>query len=200
MKEEELLSFDLQQKLLHIAWETLSIYLIHKKVPEIVVTEPELQMKKGVFVTLKKGDLLRGCIGDIDGKRSLWQSAQEIVIAAATRDPRFPPLTEEELKDIHIEISVLSPFEKISDPTCIRIGQHGILVKKSPFSGLLLPQVAVEQGWDTLTFLEHACKKAWLPGDAWKDPETEIYVFTAQVFGAKPTLDSRYSLSHSTSE
>ena len=199
MKEEELLSIDLQQKLLHIAGETLSVYLVHKKVPEIVVTEPELQMKKGVFVTLKKGDLLRGCIGDIDGKRSLWQSAQEIVIAAATRDPRFPPLTEEELKDIHIEISVLSPFEKISDPTCIRIGQHGILVKKSPFSGLLLPQVAVEQGWDALTFLEHACKKAWLPGDAWKDPETEIYVFTAQVFGAKPALGSRYSLSHSTS-
>ncbi len=199
MKEEEVLSFDLQQKLLHIAWETLSVYLVHKKIPEIVVTEPELQMKKGVFVTLKKGDLLRGCIGDIDGKRSLWQSAQEIVIAAATRDPRFPPLAEEELKDIHIEISVLSPFEKISDPTCIRIGQHGILVKKSPFSGLLLPQVAVEQGWDVLTFLEHACKKAWLPADAWKDPETKIYVFTAQVFGAKPTLDSRYFLSYSTS-
>jgi AmmeMemoRadiSam system protein A len=196
----EPLSFDVQQKLLKIAWESLSFYLIHKKVPERVITEPELQAKKGVFVTLKKGDLLRGCIGDIDGKRSLWESTQDIAIAAATRDPRFPPLTEEELKDIHIEISVLSRFEKVSDLTQIQIGTHGLLIKKGPFSGLLLPQVAIEHEWDVLTFLEHACRKAWLPKDAWKDPETEIYIFTAQVFGTKPTFDSHPSPTPSTSE
>lgn len=182
MKEEILLKFDLQQKLLRVAKETLQAYLAYKTLPELPVTEPELLEKKAVFVTLKKRDSLRGCVGQIEGTCSLYKSVQDAAIAAATKDPRFPPVTEGELPGIRIEISVLSPLEKISDPKLIQIGSHGILIKKASLSGVLLPQVAAEYGWDSLTFLEHTCKKAWLPKDAWKGPEIEIYVFTAQVF------------------
>lgn len=182
MKKEIFLNFDLQRKLLKIARETLQTYLIEKKVPEIVAVEPELLEKKGVFVTLKKkGDFLCGCVGQVEGVNSLYKSVQDISLAAATKDPRFPPLTKEELQDVRIEISILSPLERISHPQFVQIGFQGFLIKKGPFSGLLLPQVAVEHGWDSLTFLEHACRKARLPRDAWKDPETEIYVFTAQI-------------------
>jgi AmmeMemoRadiSam system protein A len=102
--------------------------------------------------------------------------------AAAFRDPRFRPVEEEELPLLDLEISVLTPFEEIDDPEQIQVGLHGILIRKGYISGLLLPQVATERNWDRMTFLEEACRKAGLPRNAWKDPDTKIYVFSADVF------------------
>jgi AmmeMemoRadiSam system protein A len=103
-------------------------------------------------------------------------------VCSAFNDPRFPPLTPAEWPDVKIEISVLSPFEPVADPSCIAVGVHGIMVRRGYRSGLLLPQVATEQGWDRETFLSHACRKAGLPPDAWRGPEMQIETFTATVF------------------
>jgi AmmeMemoRadiSam system protein A len=102
--------------------------------------------------------------------------------AAAFRDPRFTPVTEKELSDLDIEISVLTPLKKITDVREIEIGKHGIYIKKGWLSGLLLPQVATEYGWDGETFLENTCMKAGLPTTAWQDKDTEIYIFSADIF------------------
>jgi len=189
MEQGALLRVELQGKLLRIAREAIYAYLTRKKIQETETLEPELLAKRGAFVTLKKGNALRGCMGQIEGTQSLYKLIRAVAIGAATRDPRFPPLKEDELKDIQIEISVLSSFQKISDPGLIQIGFHGILVKRGLLSGLLLPQVATEYGWDALTFLEHTCRKAYLPGEVWKHPETEVYIFTAQVFKEEPTFE-----------
>ena len=102
--------------------------------------------------------------------------------AAALRDPRFPPVNEKELPDLEIEISVLTPLKKIADVSEIEVGKHGIYIKKGWNSGLLLPQVATEYGWNRQTFLEHTCQKAGLPSNAWKEKGTEIYIFSADIF------------------
>ncbi len=102
--------------------------------------------------------------------------------AAALSDPRFAPLSVEELKDIDIEISALTPLRKIEDVQEIEVGVHGIYIEKGFFSGLLLPQVATEYGWDRTTFLEHTCYKAGLPRNAWKEKDTNIYIFSADIF------------------
>ncbi len=102
--------------------------------------------------------------------------------AAAFQDPRFSPLSADELKDLEIEISVLTPFKRITNIDEIQVGKHGILMRNGSSSGLLLPQVATDYGWDRTTFLEHTCQKAGLPKDAWKDKNTEIYIFSADVF------------------
>jgi len=122
----------------------------------------------GVFVTLKRDQRLRGCIGRIVGGGPLPQSVAELARSAAREDPRFPPLRAEELGDLHIEVTVLSPMELIDGPDQIEVGRHGLMIEQGFQRGLLLPQVAVEQGWDTMTFLEHTCIKAGLPADAWK--------------------------------
>jgi AmmeMemoRadiSam system protein A len=103
--------------------------------------------------------------------------------ASAFQDPRFPSLPEEELPDIDIEISVLTPLQKISDPSLVEVGRHGVFIQKGGRSGVLLPQVATEQEWDRDTFLTHTCYKAGLPGNCWKDPHSEISVFSAIIFG-----------------
>jgi AmmeMemoRadiSam system protein A len=102
--------------------------------------------------------------------------------AAAFDDPRFPPVTKEELKDLSIEISVLTPFKQITDVSEIEVGKHGIYMERGFYSGLLLPQVATEYGWDRETFLEQTCRKAGLPPDAWKEKNTKIYIFSADIF------------------
>jgi len=141
----------------------------------------ELRQKKGVFVTLKEKGRLRGCIGYVRAVRPLVQSVAEMAVEAAFEDPRFLPLAERELEELHIEISVLSALRPVRDPESIIVGRDGLMVVKGLRSGLLLPQVAVEQGWDRETFLENTCRKAGLPLDAWKD--ADIYRFTAVVFG-----------------
>ena len=137
---------------------------------------------RGAFVTLHKEGKLRGCIGHIRGEKPLAKTVAEMAEAAAFQDPRFPPVTSEELGLLKYEISVLTPFRQISDVEEIEVGVHGIYMKRGSCSGLLLPQVATEWGWDRNTFLEHTCTKAGLPEDAWKDKKTEIYIFSADVF------------------
>jgi hypothetical protein len=138
----------------------------------------------GVFVTLKIGGELRGCIGDIFAERPLWAAIAGRAVSSAAEDPRFPPVREEELASIRIEISVLSPLEKVASPQDIVIGKHGILLL---FDGhrrsVYLPQVAPEQGWDLETTLGSLCRKGGLPGEAWRDRRASFEVFTADVFG-----------------
>ena len=139
----------------------------------------------GAFVTLHIGGALRGCIGLVEALKPLYQSVREMALAAAFEDPRFPPLGRDEFEEIDIEISVMSPLKRIKDVSEIEVGKHGIIMKRGRYQGLLLPQVATEQGWDRDTFLEHTCSKSGMMGDCWKKPDTEIYIFSAEVFGEK---------------
>lgn len=141
-----------------------------------------LGRKRGAFVTLKIQGRLRGCIGQIVGRHSLAETVARMAEAAAFQDPRFPPLRAEEWPRVRLEISALTPLRRIGNPGEIQVGVHGLYIRKGWRSGLLLPQVAVEYGWDRQAFLEHTCQKAGLPPDAWKDSDTEIYVFSAEVF------------------
>ncbi len=143
---------------------------------------PNLAQKRGAFVTLHKYGELRGCIGNIIGIEPLHETVKNMAIAAAFEDPRFRPLQKEELKDIDIEISVLSPLKRIKNPDEIVVGKHGIYIRKGFYSGLLLPQVATEYNWDRYTFLDQTCLKAGLNPGCWKEPDTEIYIFSALVF------------------
>jgi AmmeMemoRadiSam system protein A len=147
--------------------------------------EPDAALARpgAAFVTLHVGGALRGCIGTSEPRRPLWQVVGEMATAAATRDPRFAPLGPGDLDDLTVEISVLSPDRTIRDPEEIEIGRHGIDVRRRLARGLLLPQVAVEHGLDRERFLAETCRKAGLPGDAWRDPATEIRIFEAHVFG-----------------
>ena len=140
----------------------------------------------GIFITLHtiKGEL-RGCIGYLKGVESLPDAIVEMTKAASTQDPRFDPVIEAELNDIVLEISLLSQLKKIDSPDAIEVGKHGLVISDGLNKGLLLPQVAIENNWDTITFLEHTCKKARLPRDAWKSEKTEISIFSAEVFEEK---------------
>jgi AmmeMemoRadiSam system protein A len=141
-----------------------------------------LQTPCGAFVTLKAGEALRGCIGMVTASKPLVETVKEMATASAFEDPRFPPLGSDELARIRIEISVLSPLVRIADVREIEVGTHGIMLRQGRRSGLLLPQVATEYGWDRDTFLGHTCRKAGLPEDAWRDPQTVIEIFSAVVF------------------
>lgn len=142
----------------------------------------------GVFVTLKKNNALRGCIGSVMASLPLYQSVIELARAAAFEDPRFPPLKKSELKDVKFEISILTIPEliKVGSPEeylrKIKIGRDGLIIHSVQGSGLLLPQVPGEWGWNTKEFLEHTCIKAGLSKDSWKDLNNKIYRFSAEVF------------------
>lgn len=141
-----------------------------------------LREKLGAFVSLKIGGRLRGCIGHIVGDMPLHKTVAEMARCAAFEDPRFPPLTDDELARAEIEISVLGPLTPCPDPGMIEVGRHGLLVRQGLRSGLLLPQVPVEWKWDRETFLRQTCAKAGLPSDCWQDPRTAIFWFEAEVF------------------
>lgn len=149
--------------------------------PALSELSPVLQEKRGVFVTLKKRGQLRGCIGYIQAFRPLGLAVKEMALAAAFEDPRFPPLRPGELKDLTVEISVLSPLQRIGSLEEIEIGRHGLYILSGCSSGLLLPQVATEYDWDCLTFLEQTCYKAGLPCDAWRDENTAVFTFSADI-------------------
>ncbi len=152
------------------------------KMPAVKTLSPKLREPGAAFVTLYKNGELRGCIGHIIARRPLIETVAEMAEAAALHDPRFTPVRSDELRDIKIEISVLTPLRKISSPEEVVVGKHGLVISRGGSSGLLLPQVATEQGWDRNTFLEYTCLKAGLPRDAWKDSQTDIYIFSAEVF------------------
>ena len=176
------LTDDEKQALLRIARASILAELAGKK-PPAARGQGALEEKRGAFVCLKRRGRLRGCIGFIEARKPLARTVEEMAVAAALQDPRFPPLREEEMKEISLEISVLTPLRKTADVGQIEVGTHGLYVRKGSRAGLLLPQVATEYGWDRDTFLKETCRKAGLVPDAWRDPETEIYLFSADVFG-----------------
>jgi AmmeMemoRadiSam system protein A len=147
-----------------------------------VLDAPALAAPGAAFVTLHVGGALRGCIGTLERRRSLWRVVADMAAAAATRDPRFAPIDAADMAELTVEISVLSPDTVIHRPEEIVIGRHGLDVRRGGARGLLLPQVAVEHGLDRETFLAETCRKAGLPATAWDDAETEIRVFEAEVF------------------
>jgi AmmeMemoRadiSam system protein A len=142
-----------------------------------------LAARRGAFVTLTRGGRLRGCIGFVVAQRPLLETVREAARAAAFQDPRFPPLRRAELPEIRLELSVLGEPRPVSCPEEIQVGRHGLIVRRGFRSGLLLPQVATEYGWDRETFLRHTCAKAGLPEGSWREPGTEIEIFCAEVFG-----------------
>lgn len=146
------------------------------------ISTPGLQDPAGAFVTLHVAGNLRGCIGRIEAVAPVGQVVQEMARAAATRDPRFPPLKAGELVQLEVEISVLSPLWPVQDITEIVVGRDGLMIRSGGMSGLLLPQVASEYGWDRETFLAHTCMKAGLAPDSWQRPEAVIEAFSAQFF------------------
>jgi uncharacterized protein len=136
----------------------------------------------GAFVTIHDNSgNLRGCIGHMTNDGPLGELLIELAVAAGTRDPRFAPVTRDELGNLRYEISVLSPLKPTAAED-VTPGIHGLYIRKGPHSGVLLPQVATERGWDRETFLQQTCHKAGLPPDAWQDPDTEILTFVAQIF------------------
>ena len=138
----------------------------------------------GIFVTLRRQDELRGCIGHVESDRPLGMLIGRTAIAAATSDPRFPPLTQAELDVITIEVSVLGPLEAVDSIDQIEVGRHGLVIEQGRSRGLLLPQVATEWRWDREAFLAHTCQKAGLSHDAWKRGAT-IWRFEAEVIEEK---------------
>lgn len=170
-----------QKKLLDLAREAIIGYVREGKVPDREESEPNLQGHQGCFVSIKMNAQLRGCIGSFTSDKPLYKLVQEMAISAATRDPRFYPMKPADLSDFTLEVSVLSPLEKISSPEAITVGIHGIYIEKNSSRGVLLPQVAVEFGWDRDTFLSQTCLKAGLRPDDWKEGSS-IYVFSAQIF------------------
>lgn len=184
MSKEEL-SQEEKKELLALARKTIEGYVTKKEKSNYSSNNPHFLQESGAFVTIKKHGMLRGCIGNFYANQPLYKTIEEMAIAAATQDPRFPSLTQEEIKDIDLEISVLSPLQKTTDINEIKVGKHGIYIIKGLNRGVLLPQVAVEYGWDRDTFLDQTCRKAGLPTDAWHQEGTEIYIFTAQIFGEK---------------
>lgn len=144
-----------------------------------------LNEKCGAFVTLSIDDELRGCIGYIISDKPLYKTVYEVAKKSALEDPRFYPLTLEELPHVDIEISVLSKPELVKSKDEIEVGKHGLIIQKGPFHGLLLPQVATKYNWTVEEFLEHTCLKAGLSKHEWKNPATKIQKFTATIFSEK---------------
>jgi len=170
-----------KEELLQLAGSAINQFIKEKKLIDYKTKNPELLTKKGAFVTLKKKGFLRGCIGFIEPVLPLYETVIRAAIYAACQDLRFPPVTADELKDLEIEISVLTTPQRIHDPLLIEVGKHGLIIAKGDHRGILLPQVPVENSWRREEFLERACLKAGLPRDAWTSG-AEIYIFEAIVF------------------
>jgi AmmeMemoRadiSam system protein B/AmmeMemoRadiSam system protein A len=180
-QEEFSLSARQKKELIQLARSAVNRFVEENKLVEYETQDPDLIAEKGVFVTLRKNGQLRGCIGFIEPVFPLYEAVIRAAVYAATEDPRFRPVAPQELKDIDLEISVLTPPKKIDDPRLVRVGRHGLVISQGERKGLLLPQVAVENNWSREAFLDQACVKAGLAPDAWKKG-AEIYVFEALVF------------------
>jgi AmmeMemoRadiSam system protein A len=150
---------------------------------EMETISPSLAKPMGAFVTLKYRGELRGCVGQLAGGDPLYQVVEQAARSAAVRDPRFPPVRTDELNDLTISVSILGPLIRVKRISDIHIGRHGLYIRRGRMAGLLLPQVATERRWNARTFLTHVCRKAGLWDKAWEDEETEVSVFTAEVFG-----------------
>jgi hypothetical protein len=176
-----------KQELLKIARHSVETAVREKKLCPVPADEPEaLRNARGAFVTLKEHGNLRGCIGYMSPMKPLAETVRDVAAYAALEDRRFRPVSEDELGLLEYEISVLSPLHKVEDINQIHVGQHGLLIRKGEYEGVLLPQVPTEEGWNRNTFLEQVCVKAGLPQQAWKDEDADLFMFTALVF-AEPT-------------
>jgi AmmeMemoRadiSam system protein A len=176
-----------KQELLKIARQSVETAVREKKLYPVPADEPEaLRNARGAFVTLKEHGDLRGCIGYMSPVKPLVETVRDVAAYAALEDRRFLPVREGELPILEYEISVLSPLHKVDDINQIHVGEHGLLIRKGDYEGVLLPQVPTEEGWDRNTFLEQVCVKAGLPQKAWKDEDADLFMFTALVFG-EPT-------------
>jgi AmmeMemoRadiSam system protein A len=176
------LSGEEREELRKIAKTVIENQFLDKPSPIAVPSNEKLQENRGVFVCVKKKGMLRGCMGSFTADEPVHKAVEALAVAAAFRDPRFAPLVQDELPYLDLEISVLTPLVEVENPEEIQVGVHGIFIKRGMRSGVLLPQVATERNWDRITFLEETCRKAGLPFDAWRDKETKIYVFSADVF------------------
>ncbi len=175
-----------KKKLLNIARKSIEQYVKEGSRYEPRADEEALQKTRGAFVTLKSGPRLRGCIGSIITNEQLYLVVRDMAIQSAVSDPRFTPVSEDEIDNIEIEISVLSVPKKVKSAEEISIPGHGVIVKKAMRQGVYLPQVADETGWNKEEFLSSLCfDKAGLEPDAWKNPETELFTFCAEVFNEK---------------
>jgi uncharacterized protein (TIGR00296 family) len=162
-------------------------YSIAKKPKPALLLTPVFGDKRGIFVTLTKAGELRGCIGFPYPVMPLGDAIEDAAVAAATGDPRFPPVRKEELPSIRLEVTILTvPIPVVSEsgkrPEKVEVGRHGLIVRGRGTSGLLLPQVATEYGWDSTTFLDHTCIKAGLPERCWTYTNVEVLTFEGQIF------------------
>jgi uncharacterized protein len=180
---ESRLTFAEKRALLEIARKVVVAAVADEKASIEPYSYDVFQEKRGVFVTLHRQGKLRGCIGYVIPYCPLQQAVEEMARAAALRDPRFHRVKADEVPEIDIEVSVLSPLRRVEEVQEIEVGVHGLYIKKGHFSGLLLPQVAPQYGWDREQFLRQTCLKAGLPQTAWQDEEAEIWLFSAEVFG-----------------
>lgn len=180
--ESLILDGDDRRTLLDIAREAIRSRLAPGTRHQAPGTEGALSRRCPAFVTLRRGDQLRGCIGHVEADRPLVDVIARAAVAAAFEDPRFPPVTAAELDEISIEISVLGPMQQVTDLSTIEVGRHGLVVQSGAKRGLLLPQVPTEWGWDRDTFLDQLCLKAGLARGAWRTG-AEILCFEADVFG-----------------
>lgn len=180
---------DQQIKLLKLARKTIADKLgLGENAETPAFTDDIYKEKCGAFVTIHIKGNLRGCIGYIEGVKSIPDTVQDMAAASAFKDPRFASLTPDEYRNIDIEISILSPVEEVGDISDIVVGRDGLIITRGYNRGLLLPQVPVEQGWDLETFLSHTCYKAGLPADSWRKPDVKIEKFSAQVFSENELL------------
>jgi AmmeMemoRadiSam system protein A len=170
-----------RRALLALARKTAIDALSRGKLPEQIPNDGVFAERRGVFVTLHVRRHLRGCIGVIEADEPLGDSIVRCAASAALQDPRFPPVRQDELEELEIEISLLSPPTAISLPQ-IEIGRHGLLVCRGTQRGLLLPQVATEHRFTPQQFLEETCRKAQLTKEAWREPDTQVFGFTCEVF------------------
>lgn len=168
--------------LLRLARETILARLHGHSPPAKEPDDPLLLEPRGAFVTLKIGDRLRGCIGHIEGVSPLWLAVGENAESAAFRDPRFPALGIDEIAEVRIEISALTPLSPCTADEVV-VGRDGVVIERGSSRAVLLPQVAVEHGWDAGTLLDATCRKAGLRRGCWREPETRISIFSAEVFG-----------------
>jgi AmmeMemoRadiSam system protein A len=181
LPEKAFLSDADKTRLLQIARKTIVSYLTDGTTPNFEVSD-NLKKDGAAFVTLNKHGRLRGCIGQTVATQPLYKTISYCAIQAATSDPRFKPVTLDEMDDIHIEISVLTPLQKVSSLDEIEVGRDGLMIFKGAHRGLLLPQVATDYGWNRTEFLENTCRKANLLANAYKEPDAEIFKFQAVIF------------------
>jgi AmmeMemoRadiSam system protein A len=173
-----------RRTLLQAAREAIRRAVVNRELPHLPIPAGRLSERGAMFVTLHREGKLRGCIGQLDPAVTLLDGVARCAIAAALDDPRFDPVAPSEIDELEIEISLLSPFAAVR-PEEVEVGRHGLLIRQGMLRGLLLPQVATEYHWTRERFLEETCRKAGLPRDAWKAPETQLECFTAEVFSEK---------------